>query len=57
MPKWLWFLRWQVARWMVHTALQIAPAGAARDLLVRRLNEYGREIMIALRPTPTQGED
>jgi len=28
-----WLLRWHVARWMIHTALKVAPAGGARDVV------------------------
>jgi len=48
MGKLVWFARWHVARWMVHTALTIAPKGPPRTLLVGYLNAYGREVMEAL---------
>ena len=47
-----WFARWHVARWMIHTALRIAPAGPARSLLVDHLNAYGRTVLAALEAKP-----
>lgn len=47
-----WFVRWHVARWMIHAALRIAPAGPARTLLVDHLNAYGRALLAALKAKP-----
>ena len=48
MKKTIWYARWHLARWMIHTALWIAPRGKARDLLVAYITGYGHEIMEAL---------
>jgi hypothetical protein len=47
-----WFARWHVARWMIHTAMRIAPAGPAQTLLVDHLNAYGRTVLAALKAKP-----
>jgi len=45
----LWFCRWHIANWLVLGALNIAPKGAARDLLEDYLNAYGREVLNTIR--------
>ena len=48
MTRVLWFTRWHIARWMIHTALHIAPHSKAKTLLLAYLNGYGQEIMDAI---------
>lgn len=48
MPKAVWYVRWHIARVMIHTALRIAPAGPARKALEEYLNAYGRMVVSAL---------
>ena len=42
------YTRWQLARGLVWLAIALAPAGPAKDLLLKYLAAYGEEILAAL---------
>lgn len=45
MRRLIWFVRWDVARWMIHiAALWIAPPGAARDRVLSALWAAGNHM-------------
>lgn len=44
----IFYARWQVARALIHLGIRLAPEGSAKALLVRYLNTYGAEIMVAI---------
>lgn len=52
----LFYIRWQIARFLVSLALWVAPRGPARSMLLVYLNDFGAEVMdvIRNRPTPAQ---
>jgi len=51
---WWWLLRWHVARWMIHTALKVAPQGHGRDRVVSALWAAGNHVRETVALSKTQ---
>lgn len=43
-PSWLWLARWDVARFLIHLGLWVAPDGPARDDLLAVLWAFGNQV-------------
>lgn len=58
MDRPIWYARWHVARWMIHTALLIAPPGRARASLTAWITIWGEHVVAAAKQLPaTQPEE
>lgn len=52
MKRLVWFARWHASRALIHFGLMVAPRGPARTLLVRYLNDFGREVTSKIKVSP-----